>query len=105
MVKIFWVAMDDGLRESIGLLLRRKGYLVVEDIGNAEEKKVDIALISLNNDQGKALADRLRESIPGVKVVPFFSNYVDYGDVNITCSDISRLDEIIADVLRKIPAK
>lgn len=102
-LKIFLRTHDEGVQKCTKVVLGTKDYIdiVVEDIANAEERMVDIAIIGLNNHQGKLLADKLRDTIPGIKIIPFFSDYVDYGDVNTVCTDISRIDDIIAEALKK----
>ena len=102
-VKIFIRVHDKDMQKATKGALEGKDYVdvVVEDIASAEERMVDIAIVGLNNYQGKLLADKLRDIIPGVKVIPFFSDHVDYGDVNTVCTDISRIDEIIKDLIKE----
>ncbi len=101
-IKIFLKVDDGPLHKITKKILETKGYVVVEDIGDAEaDGMANLAIIGLNNYHGKLLADKLREMIPSIGVIPFFSAYVDYGDVNTTCVDLNRIDELIVSVMKK----
>ncbi|PIV42256.1 MAG: hypothetical protein COS26_02425 [Candidatus Nealsonbacteria bacterium CG02_land_8_20_14_3_00_40_11] len=100
--KVFLKVDDGPLHKITKRILEEKGYVVVEDLGNAEaDGMAKVAIIGLNNYHGKLLADKLREMIPNIGIIPFFSDYVDYGDLNTTCTELTRIDELIASVIQK----
>jgi len=101
-IKVFLRVDDAPLHKITKRILEKKGYVVVEDLGNAKEDEMaGVAIVGLNNHYGKLLADKLRETIPNIGVIPFFSDYVDYGDINTTCAELTRIDELIALVIKK----
>ncbi|MDD2697030.1 MAG: hypothetical protein PHE52_02640 [Candidatus Pacebacteria bacterium] len=101
-IKIFLKVDDAPLHKITRRILEDKGYVVVEDLGNAEANGMTkVAIIGLNNYHGKLLVDKLRGMIPKIGIIPFFSDYVDYGDVNTTCTELTRIDELIASVIQK----
>ncbi len=108
--KIFLADDSAMLRERLKSFLSENNYQVVVEAGSLSEAEgkiecamkehINIAIVDGNlgtgPSDGRKLDALLRKRIPGIKIIPFSLNEVDWGDVKTTKgSDLEEILQII----------
>ena len=109
--KVFLAEDDESVRKLEKRVISLHGHTIalettsledaLEKVKLAKEKGVNVAVLDgcLSDgpwkDDGKVIAQALRELIPSIKIVSCSSMLLDWGDVNLYKTDAVKIGEII----------